>query len=267
MREQISHYFLLSRPYSWVDLVGIALVAQLLFGVFNALFLVGVLFAWIAFCFYLEWCHKHPYRISVSFLSVLAFSALAIVSFTYMRGFVNVMPLLAAIIFGIAYTFKKASPLAVGLFKAALVFLAAPLSPALFLAGVFFWHAGRNLAGDIRDKDFDKHSPAKALGNLASTVSFASMFIGLLLFSFYASLVLVAGTLVVLVFVAHYSLRHFILVFASILLVFIFLQGAREVFLLIIGAVVLRFTYWRVARPSNKLALQEWKKLFSSHFP
>lgn len=278
--NKIKNYLLLLRPYSLVDLLTVFLLSRFMaagaisYGVKDFL----VFLSFLAFWGFLTWGsdarHRHPYREKIDprfpYL-LLVFPAVISLAYNPLALFLGFVIWIFAIFY-----MRKNEP---GIFGSTSFISRGLYQSFLFLFGTFLYannismtsvfisllifclYAARNLVGDIRDAEFDKHTFPVKHGipvSYYTTVLFYLMATGILYYSFqnifllYPVLLMISFTLF---FKNAYALHRCALALTTFLMVeVIFINDYSTIVFLNILLTSVLFNlifYDLIPRPSN----------------
>jgi len=198
LTSSLQAHLLMARPYSIAEHAFIALAAKALatgaitpLGLKDAACASATLLLWFGFCWHLESVHKHENRPQISTETAAA----GLVGGVALSAAISLSATLPAFLYSICaliYSQKEGTSFSLGAFSFvvrgashALLFATASLFYAQFLSSnqllaacaIGLAMAGRNLAGDLRDVQFDKKTFPVVFGASLARITVFALFL------------------------------------------------------------------------------------------
>ncbi|MFA6255347.1 MAG: UbiA family prenyltransferase [Patescibacteria group bacterium] len=241
--KMIYRYLLNSRPYSWIDLTLLGLLAKfsvinyLSFNLKDVITIIGLLALWIFFNLILEVKHQYQYRGNVSVIIPIFFLLLTFL-IGLLQNYSSIFLVLISVILVLLYLQKNRNEILgqlnsvnrgliqVSYFLYALTFYSAVFSQTTIILAIliFLLYFSRGMVGDIRDikhnaeankKTFPVVFGLKKGRFLALSLLITSILIQHFYFGSYLIIIPLLAYAIGLIFYTNYYIQHQLFIFTT----------------------------------------------------
>lgn len=284
MKNYFANLVLLTRPYSWIDIIITGFFARFLvhgslieLNPKDVFMIISVLLLWFSLTLFLETKHKHKFRVKVSYvLPLIIFLLALLIGIKY--NFLTLIPIIFFLFLTYLYVLKedvtwlgKISFITRGGVQASILLFILlfygnfnVITTNLYaILGFFLMLSVRSLIGDVRDYEFDKNTfVVKFRKNISYLVAILGLIIASLFFYLNMKLILPLVPLFIMVLLLifydnGYNLHRLMVLTTSFtMLNIMFLDKPFLLFFLILLFMAVVFnilTYNEVPRPSNNI--------------